>query len=573
MKRLFSTSLALLLIASMLPAFALAAKQHLSFTVIGIKDEAKVNVEKRLAIIKAHHNKHLSTLDIQTIFKQAQKDIPQALMPYGYYKPVVNANLTHKGHHWLAAFNIQPGAALRITHLIVKIKGPGKKDPAFQDLEKHFPLKQGQRLQTKTYETAKQHLFDIANHRGYMKAKLSQHKITIDKKKYTATVTLDFQTGPRYHFGKITIETGPYAEHFIKRYFPFKSGDFYSTEKIQALQRNLTNSIYFNGVSVRANPKDAKRLNIPVQVHLTPSKAQDYTVGAGYGTDTGPRVTFRWQWRRASKTGNHVQISARVAPVQSYFLASYIIPGSNPTTDQFSFNVGAQNTQIDVGNSFMYNLGVAFHHERDVWQQTFSLMYQREHYQVEDQPSEDSELLIPSAQWNLIKADNIINPKQGLHLNFTMRGAPNYAFSDTAFVQGLMGLTWMHTFWDRTRLISRGSFGLTAVNNFDHLPLSLRFLTGGARTVRGYAYQAIGPGQYLKMFSQEIQQRLFSQFFIAGFFDAGNASSQLNDALKQSVGIGVGYYTMIGPIEITAARAIKEPGKPYRIQFSMGPDL
>src|SRR5690348_17623278 len=41
--------------------------------------------------------------------------------------------------------------------------------------------------------------------------------------------------------------------------------------------------------------------------------------------------------------------------------------------------------------------------------------------------------------------------------------------------------------------ILRGDAGITSVQDFSKLPPQLRFFAGGDRSIRGYAYQAIGP--------------------------------------------------------------------------------
>ena len=546
---------------------------QLNFIVTGIKGKPLDNVNTRLALIKKRFSHPLTKSSIHAIFRHAQTDIKTALQPFGYYRTNINASLKHQQKNWTAHFDIKPGPKLRVTHLSLSIQGEGKQDEVFETLIHHFPIKQGHTLTTVDYDAAKQSLFNVASHHGYMKSSLIEHKIVIDQAKYTATVIIIFDTGPRFRFGEITLHTGPYAQHFIERYLPFKSGEYYSTDKVQQLQRNLTNSIYFDKVSVDANPGHAKNHLVPVIVTLTPADAQHYTFGAGFGTDTGPRVSGSWQWRRASETGNHMQFSTRLSPIQSSGLASYMIPGSNPMTDQYSINAGAQNTNIDVGNSFMYNLGVAYHHSNDHWQHTYQINYQREHFQVDEEKSQDSELLIPSVRWSFIQADDLVNPRKGIHVSLTVRGAPKVLFSDQNFAQTLVDANWIHPLTSKTRLVTKGSFGMTTVDDFDRLPLSLRFLTGGARSVRAYAYQAIGPGRYLKVGSLELQQEIINHFFVAAFFDAGTASSSLNDALKQSPGLAIGYYSMIGPIELSVAKAIKDPGQPYRISFSMGTNL
>jgi translocation and assembly module TamA len=43
--------------------------------------------------------------------------------------------------------------------------------------------------------------------------------------------------------------------------------------------------------------------------------------------------------------------------------------------------------------------------------------------------------------------------------------------------------------------------------------------------------------------------------------------------LERSVGVGVVWQSPVGALQLYVARAISKKGKPFRLQFSLGPDL
>ena len=99
------------------------------------------------------------------------------------------------------------------------------------------------------------------------------------------------------------------------------------------------------------------------------------------------------------------------------------------------------------------------------------------------------------------------------------------------------------------------------------------FYAGGSQNIRGYAYQSLGPGRYLLVGSIEYQHRLIRNFYGALFFDAGNAVNDFPIHLQKGAGIGLVWASPLGPLELTAGKALDIPSHPIRFQFTMGFDF
>ena len=107
------------------------------------------------------------------------------------------------------------------------------------------------------------------------------------------------------------------------------------------------------------------------------------------------------------------------------------------------------------------------------------------------------------------------------------------------------------------------------------LPPDQRFYAGGSGTIRGYRYQSVGPlfpdgnpvgGTAIQAGSVEYRQRIGTSFGTAVFVDAGQVSRNLNilnSTMRFGTGVGVRYYTPIGPIRLDVAVPInKRPRTP-----------
>ena len=103
--------------------------------------------------------------------------------------------------------------------------------------------------------------------------------------------------------------------------------------------------------------------------------------------------------------------------------------------------------------------------------------------------------------------------------------------------------------------------------------------------MRGYAYNSLGPygpfgavvgGRSLFQVSAELRVRVTDTIGIVPFFDAGNAYASdfpnFGAHLYKAVGIGLRYYTAIGPIRADLAFPLDErPGTgPVAFYVSIG---
>jgi translocation and assembly module TamA len=111
------------------------------------------------------------------------------------------------------------------------------------------------------------------------------------------------------------------------------------------------------------------------------------------------------------------------------------------------------------------------------------------------------------------------------------------------------------------------------VSDLSELPLSLQFWTGGSKKLRGYDYLSIGTGRKLLEGSIQLQHEIWNSLYLGPFYDVGNASDDPFRDIQSSVGMALTWASPVGAIELSAAHALTDRGKSFKIQFSMGPEL
>jgi len=569
-----------LIVVFLLPG-KLWAQPLIQVEIEGIDKLLETNVRLFLSIEQQKDHALMSDGRMRRLHQKAAQEIPAALQPYGFYQPKITPSLTRlENDEWRARYVVDKGPGLPIAEISLNITGTINEDPLLQKVLEEPVLKPGDTFVHPRYESLKSALSGLASERGYREARFTRARVEIDLDLYQARVYLDFESGPRYSFGEITLDQDVLEPELLNRYIPFQKGDPYSLEQVIQLQRALNDSAYFQVVEVEPGIPQADSREIPVRVSLSPRKKHRYDFGVGYGTDTGARAKFGWRMPRVNRRGHRIDSEIIVSEIGYDVSANYRVPVFNPRTDQLVYSISQEREETDTNDSTLRSLAISFNHNREKWREVLTLSYEEEEFEVADD-SGDSTLLIPGISWTRVWGEEFINVLDGLRFSFGVRGASDSFVSDTDFTQLLGGIKFVTSIDARNRFIVRGSMGTTNTDNFDQLPSSIRFFAGGTNSVRGYAYESLGPtddsgdvvgGEHLMTGSIEFEHYFNDRWGAAVFLDAGNALESFGDDLEQGAGFGVRWKSPVGSVRIDLANAISDDND-WRLHVDIGPDL
>ena len=550
----------------------------------GVRRELRLNILSALSLSREDDGK-LTEDRIRSLHAQAPEEIGEALQPYGYYKPQVRSELRQDGKTWVAHYEVDAGPAIKIASVDLRITGAGATDPRYQEIESHFPVQKGEILHHPEYEQGKKLLTDLAAEAGYLDATFEENQVRVDLERYQADVVLHYSTGPRYLFGPVFFHQDVLDGGLLTGYINFKPGEPLDVNKVLQLQNSLSDSPYWSRVEVVYQSEKAEGLEVPIDVNLVPAKTMRFSGGAGYGTDTGPRVKGTWDLRRINRRGHRAHIEASVSQIEQSFLSSYLIPGPYPRTDTLAFNLAYDRQSTNTLDSTSGLVGAQYSRLLGSWNETFALNFQRENYTVGVDKG-DSNLLVPSAGLERVRADDRIDTTNGDRLRFTLQGTAENPLSDATFVQGLADAKAIRTLGGlggRNRLIGRAQLGYTATDDFRILPPRFRFFAGGDQSVRGFRYQSLGTkdeegnvigGEALLVASLEYEYRFRPKWGIAAFYDTGNAFHDFSGLdLARGAGVGIRWRSPIGPVRADVAYGLSDPNHPIVFHLNIGPDL
>ena len=578
MSNLLSGLLVILAFLCVQPAYALL---NIDVEIRGISGDLQENVRLFLSIEQQKTHALVNEGRLRRLHKKALTEIANALQPFGYYRPVIKPELTKLGEgQWLAVYNIDAGPALPVAELSIVTNEALKLDPEFKKLIDNLPLRQGDVFNHAKYESIKNSLARLATERGYFNARLIEHRVEVDLKTYSARIYLNYDSGTRFLFGEVKMEQDLLDETLLRRYIPFKHREPYTLEQLINLQQALNDSDYFSRVEGSPGKTPVDSDEIPINVMLQPRKRNRYILGLGYGTDTGARGRFGWEIPRYNEKGHRINSEAKISQIGYAVSVNYRVPVLNPRTDQIVYRAGVNNEKTDTSDSTVQTIGSSLSHSRGKWREVIALNYQQEEFVVADDRG-NSTLVIPSINWSRSWGRDFINTFDGLRFDIGLRGASEDLLSDTRFFQLEGGIKAITRLGYNKRLVSRGRLGSTWTDEFNQLPSSVRFFAGGAQSVRGYAYQSLGPvdsngdvtgGRHLMIGSLEYEQYFDNKWGFALFYDAGNAIDEFNEKLERGAGFGVRWKSPIGPVRIDLANAISQ-NNGWRLHINIGPDL
>jgi translocation and assembly module TamA len=574
-------ALGLVLLAPALHAAA-KAKVKVKVEVEGVPRKLAQNIHSSLGLEQADKDE-LNEERIRRLHASAPGEIEEALQPFGYYRPHVRSELRQEGDRWIAHYDVDAGPPVKIASVDLKLTGAGADDPRFREIAAGFPLREGAVLYHPDWEVGKKAFEDYAAEAGYLDAAFQANEVRVSLERYQADVVLHYNTGPRYRFGEVRFNQDVLKPELLTGYVKFKRGEPLNVNQVLELQSALSDSPYWGRVEVITRQDEAKDLEVPIDVNLSPSKPLRFSGGLGYGTDTGPRARGIVELRRLNSRGHRAEIDAIVSGVERGLKTSYLIPGFYPRTDLLSLNLAYDRLDTNTSLSDSGLVGATLTESRGGWREAYSLNFQRESFTV-GLDHGTSNLVVPGVSLERVKADDRIDTTNGYRVRFSLRAADSSVLSDSSFLQGSVDGKIIRTLGDRNRLIARTQVGYTETNEFRALPPQFRFFAGGDQSVRGFSYQSLGRkdeagntigGETLAVGSLEYERRFFTKWGAALFYDTGNAAQSFSGlgALARGAGFGLRWRSPIGPIRADVAWALSEPGHPIRFHLNIGPDL
>lgn len=430
---------------------------------------------------------------------------------------------------------------------------------------------------------------------GYPEAKIAGRQVVADHKTNSVDVEIKIEPGRRATVGPLRVSgTDRMDSDFVAQQTGLKAGAEYDPDDIRRAQKRLSRLDVFRAMRIEAASAVGSDGVLPLAVMVEEQAQRRFGAGANYSSIDGAGLEAFHLWRNLFGHAERLRLDAKLAginvPIDTAefdyaFGGTFTMPGFlNPDND-LVVATSAERTVLPAytETSATASLGLTQYLTDDITLDG-SLSYKRAQFD-DDLGTRDFSILgfTAGAVWDA--RDKAQDAHKGFYLAATAE--PFYeidygylAFKATAEARGYLSLLDE----DKLVLAGRAKLGVLFGPAIDELPPDRLFFAGGGGSVRGYAYRSIGVpngddavtgGRYLFEASAEARYKINDEWGAVGFVDGGYVAADSFpglDQLRIGAGIGVRYYTSLGPLRADLAFPLnKQSGDPdYALYIGIG---
>lgn len=445
---------------------------------------------------------------------------------------------------------------------------------------------------------------------GYAKARIPARQATVDHARRVMDVVFHVDVGPLTKFGPVTVSgTKNLDLDFITERVPFKEGDVFSPEAVARLRSELGAYSVFDSVRIIEADHLTANNELPIEVRVGERLPRFVGFSAKYSTTDGPATDVYWGHRNLFGGAEQLRLEAQLSAASidtvngrsrahakdklGYHIGgNFLKPGIFTVKDDLVIEAAGlkEITKTFTRHGFIGSVDV---------KRTFS-------DELTGQVGVDVEWARYTAPTNMyyiyrgwytlvgipVQADfdntgDLLNPTKGIKLSGKVTPYPAFLGSSVSMTKLDTTLSGYLPLDDDARyvLAARARFGSIIGPALPNIPPPHRFFAGGGGSIRGYDYQSLGPtdasgfvigGRSLFEGSGEMRVKITDTIGLVAFSDMGMAfrssTPSFKESLRYSAGLGLRYYTSIGPIRLDLARGLnREPGDPpYGLYISLG---
>jgi translocation and assembly module TamA len=440
-----------------------------------------------------------------------------------------------------------------------------------------------------TILAAEELLLERLNLRGYPFASIKKRDVFADQRKKNVIVIIDVETGPLSYFGPLTISG---EERTLKRFFYKKlkwvEGDLYDPRRIEKTREALELSGLFRSVNVTHPDEPVEGNLIPLKISVVEGKQRSVGFGLSYNTELGPGVTGEWEDRNFTGEGDKLSFRADIWQILQEGRLAYLIPAFKRPDQNLLWILDYRQDQTKGFTDSTFSLSAIL--ERKLSERlrlSSGVIYKLINTRHSELNGIFNLIQIPlQLRWSNV--DNLLDPSEGLTVN--LKSVPSVQFLGNPFFycsNTFTGSFYRPLTQDKRHIIAfKLMLGSIVGAGKNEIPPPERFYAGSENALRGYNYLTVSPldrhhkpigGRSLFIYSLELRNKIGKNFGWVAFYEIGNVYfdfyPDLNKPMLQSVGLGLRYYTPVGPLRVDAAVPLnRRPhvDAPLQVYFSIG---
>ncbi len=494
-----------------------------------------------------------------------------ALAALGYYDAVVRQDVRRGGEEPVLVYMIQPGPRYSVGRIRFEWSG----GEALKDVdEAGLRTKVGAYVNAEDIMADSVGLLDRVGQRACLLALDISPLVRLYDGRRRADVVFRIRHGAVANFGPTEVTGNKrVGTDVVLRSVSWRQGRCYNERRVDDTRTKLVESQLFSSVDISHPAETNTDGEVPMTINVTERAARTMRAGVKYSTDEGPVLTSGWEHRNLLGGAEKFNADFTLGQEEQGLKTTLRIPSFwDDDANTLVLNAGLIHEDRDAYTSDKLETGATLERKLGRWWKagagvTFRLA------QTEDTLAGKSQygLLGFPAFVEYDSRRNLMDPRSGMLANITVTPYTETFGDGGQFLrtQGnlqayLSAPRGVHVPLSPTLAFRITGGTITGGDGID-VPSDLRFYAGGGGSVRGYGYQSLGPrvnnepvgGSSFVATSLETRLRFTDDFGGVLFADAGNAYNDKmpdhGEKLYTSAGVGVRYYTAIGPIRADLA--------------------
>jgi translocation and assembly module TamA len=415
---------------------------------------------------------------------------------------------------------------------------------------------------------------------GYAFATVSPPLAVADAGNQKLDVSYTVVAGPRVNIGPVYFAGLTRADpDWLRRHLNISKDERFSDTAIAKARDSLLGLGVFSSVTALPEQKPGPDGDVPVLFRVTEQKRHAVTLGGAYATDSGVTISASWEDRDVVRHAETLTFTAAASGLggtgatapgydlkgafakPDYFARGQVltltVEGVNESLTAYSRTALLANAGLTrpITPHLTFGYGIGFVTESVLQEEV------RRNYVLAQLP----------VTLTYDTTDSALEPTKGVRANLDLTPTRPIVGDAGVFLIAQASASTYFAVEPEARgiLALRALLGSIQGATQFQVPPDERFYAGGSSTLRGYTYQTVGPlfaddipegGDAIDAGTIEFRQRVFKNFGIVPFVDAGQVSAgsaPFQGTMSVGAGLGLRYYTSIGPIRVDFAVPLK----------------
>lgn len=520
----------------------------------------------------------------------------EALRSEGYYEATIDWRIEdppEAGQPLQVKLTIDPGPLFLIQHFTVEFPADARLDGLKQPDLKEIGIDIGMPARATAVVDAERRFVRYLQDNGYPYAVAGGRKVTVDLATHEMSVTLRMEPGEPAVFGPLAIEGNENVDpDYLREVVAWPEGQRYSATALEQARRRVSATNLYDSVSLTTEEAVRSDGSLPATLSLHERPPRTVGLGVNFTTAYGEKGlglggTAFWEHRNLLGRAENLRFELEMSVVLQRLAAIFRKPRFLDPDQSLLLSAEARREDNEAYKEEGLQIfgGVERRLSRYL---TLTTGPSFEALNVTGQDpnnlSKNQKFLIYSLPTVLAwdNRDDPFNPTRGVAATATV--TPSLAtIAETAFYTSvdLTASTYYAPFGDDSMVLAaRGRFGTIVGADLSSVPISKRFFAGGGGSVRGYRLYSVGPedaegdptgGLSVFEVNLETRFRFYEDYGLVLFLDGGQVYEDrlpsLNETPLFSAGIGLRYFTALGPIRLDIATPINKRSSDQLVQF------